>query len=282
MTVVIPVYNMEKYVEEAVESVLRQTFRDFEVVVVDDGSTDRTPEVLRRYGSEIRVIRQMNAGGAAALNAGISEARGTWMAWLSADDVWEPRKLEREVEFISSHPEVALVYTDYTYIDARGRYLSREHFPCPQGRTAVILKLIRRCFINGSSTLIRRDVFEQIGMYDEADRLTPDWDLWLRIALRYPIAHVPEPLVRYRIHGEQTSTRSDRMERSAKRVVSRNVRRMGPFLGTLAAAVWLARRVRKFPALIRRSVAGNTLGGQLGDLLEAIVILVDAETTRYS
>lgn len=277
MSVVVPAYNQEAYIAECLDSILGQTFRDFEVIVVDDGSTDRTPEILSRYGETIRVIRQDNRGGAAALNAGIRSAAGEWIGWLSADDVWEPSKLERQVEAIRRASDVRLVYSDYIYIDAHGNYLSREHFPCPPTRTKVMLKLIRRCFINGSSTLIHRDVFARVGVYDERDRLTPDWDLWLRVALAFRIAHVAEPLVRYRLHGEQTSARHDAMEKSSKRVVSRNVRRMGVVLGSAAAIVWLARRIRNFPAGIRRSVGNRSVSTQLRDFLEALVILVNEE-----
>ncbi len=280
VSVVIPVYNMEKYVAEAIDSVLSQTFRDFEVIVVDDGSTDGSPAVLAAYGNRVRVIRQTNRGGAAATNIGIHRARGRWISWLSADDVWEPTKLERQVEIVSARPDVGMVYTDYVYVDPEGIVLSGEHFPCPSTRTRRLLWLARRCFINASSTLIRKDVFHRVGLYDETDRLTPDWDLWFRIALDYEIVHVPEPLVQYRIHPEQTSARRDLMERSARRVFSRNLRRMGPAIGALAALLGLIRQLRSFPAFVRESVGhGRNVTTQLKDFLEWGAILVNPQTT---
>ena len=270
VSVVIPVYNQDRYVAAAIDSVLAQTFRDFEVVVVDDGSTDSTPAVLARYASRIRVIRQRNRGGAAALNTGIRAARGEWIAWLSSDDLWEPAKLERQVEVLHREPRVGMVYTDYVYVDADGRLLSRESFPAPPTRRKVLLRLIRRCFINGSSTLIRRAVFDAVGWYDEGDRLAPDWDMWFRIAAAFDIAQVPEPLVRYRIHGEQTSSKRDLMDRASKRVASRAVRRMGPVLGSLATLVLLRTQLRNFPAHVRTSVGGRTIPRQLRAALTSV------------
>jgi len=247
---------------------------------VDDGSTDDTPEVVASYGSRIRSIRQPNRGGAAALNTGIRAARAPWIAWLSADDLWEPTKLERQFEAIRQAPDVGLVYTDYVYIDPTGTILSGEHFPCPSTRTRTLIWLIQRCYINGSSTLIRREVFDRVGFYDENNRLTPDWDMWLRIARVYGIAHVPEPLVRYRIHPNQTSAKHEMMERSAKRTASQALRRLGPVLGSAGALLRFKKDIRNFPAHIRSSVGGRTFSRQLRDVLESAILLVNPETTR--
>ena len=281
VSVVVPVFNQQEFIGEALHSIFGQSFRDFEIVVVDDGSTDETPAILARYGKDIRVLRQPNRGGAAALNAGVRAARGEWIAWLSADDAWEPSKLEEQVNALGQSPDAGLVYTDYVYIDSAGKILSREHFPCPVPRWRRLIWLARRCYINGSSTLIRKDAFANVGLYDESDRLTPDWDLFLRIARKYNIVHVPEPLVRYRIHGGQTSARRDLMERSSRRVFSRNARRLGPALGALVATLGLIKQVRSLPAFIRRSVGHNrSFVRQFKDLLEWLVILVNPETLR--
>ena len=279
VSVIVPVYNMDKYVAETIDSVLSQTFQDVEVIVVDDGSTDQTPSILARYGSRIGVIRQENRGCPAALNRGIREARGQWIAWVSADDVWEPTKLKRQVDATRDSRHAGVLYTDYVYIDKDGKVLSGEHFPCPITRRKTILRLIRRCFVNGSSTLINRNVFEAVGLYDENDRLTFDWDMWLRIALVYKFFHVPEPLVRYRIHSEQSSAMSSIVEKASRRVASRTFRRMGSFLGAWAALLVFKRQIRTFPALIRCSVGRRTIFRQGKDLFEWLVILVNPATT---
>src|SRR3990170_7611608 len=113
VTVVIPAYNMASFLPEAIESVLSQTYHDFELLIVDDGSTDETPRILAGFGDRIRVVRQENRGGAAALNTGIRSAQGDWIAWLSAYDAWEPTKLESQIRALARKPDAGLIYTDY-------------------------------------------------------------------------------------------------------------------------------------------------------------------------
>ena len=128
--------------------------------------------------------------------------------------------------------------------------------------------------------MIRSDVFEVVGMYDETDRLTPDWDFFLRVASAYDIAAVPEPLVMYRIHPGQTSSAAQRMDRAARRVASRALRRMGPLLGSWAALLRVRKEIRNFPGHVRTSAGGRTLGHQFKDFFESLVILVNPHTTR--
>ncbi len=279
VSVIIPVFNMESFVADTMASVFQQTYPDFEVIVVDDGSTDGTQAILQRYERRVKILRQSNRGCPAALNRGIREARGQWIAWVSADDLWEPTKLEKEMEVVRARPQVGLVYTDYVYVDRDGRVLSREHFPCPRTRRKTLLRLIRRCFVNGSSTLIHRRVFDDVGLYDETERYIFDWDMDLRIAQKYELGHVPEPLVRYRLHPGQNSSRQDQVERESRRVMSRSLRRFGPFLGAWAALLLFNRQIRTFPAYVRQSVHERTISRQLGDQLEWMVFLVNPYTS---
>lgn len=263
VSAIIPVYNQERYLGSAIDSVLGQTFRDFELIVVDDGSTDRTPEVIASYGSRVRAFRKPNGGGASALNLGIREARGEWIAWLSSDDLWEPTKLERQVAAIRGNPSAALLYTDVLQIDAEGHALGRQHFPCPADPRERAILMVRRCFINGSSTLIRGDVFTAVGLFDEADRLTPDYDMWLRVVGRYEVVHIPEPLIRYRIHPGQTSANVHAMQRSGRRVAGRALRRMGPGLGAWGALLRLKDEVAVFPWRVQRKGGNQSISGAL-------------------
>jgi glycosyltransferase involved in cell wall biosynthesis len=255
VTAVIPVYNQERYLGEAIDSVLGQTFRDVELIVVDDGSTDRTAEVIASYGSGIRTVYKPNGGNASALNRGIREARGRWIGWLSSDDLWEPTKLARQIAVLEREPSVDLIYTGYYVIDPEGRVLERVTPPFPPTHRKFMLRLVRRCFVNGSSVLVRREVFNEVGFFDEADRLTSDYDLWLRMAPRCNFRGIPDPLVRYRIHPGQLSRKREAMERSRKRVAARGCRRMGSLTGATAAVLRLRDEALLAPWLVRTGQA---------------------------
>jgi glycosyltransferase involved in cell wall biosynthesis len=273
--VIIPVYNQdESYLREAIGSVLAQTYRSLELIVVDDGSTNGTPEVIASYGPRLRSIRKPNGGVASALNAGIREARGEWIAWLSSDDLWEPDKLARQLEALRGARSVGLVYSDSLVIDSLGNVLDRQSCPNPSTVRRRLVRLVRGCFINGCSTLVRRAVFDDVGPFDEGDRLTPDYDLWLRMVPHYDVLHVPEPLVRYRIHSGQTSARREEVERAGKRVASRALRRMGPALGGLGAVLRLKDEIASLPWRIRRTGGGCSLASRVKAVADSLRYLV--------
>ncbi len=252
VSVVIPVFNQERYLGMAIESVLAQTFRDFELIIVDDGSTDGTPNVIGRYGEQVRPFHKPNGGGASALNLGIREARGEWIAWLSSDDVWEPTKLARQMAAVQANPAAEFVFTDDLVIDSDGNVLQRRHFSVASSRNRRLLQLARGCFINGSSTLIRRDVFHRVGYFDERDRLTYDYDLWFRIVQQCELLNLPEPLIRYRVHGTQGSHNYEGMMLAWHRVLSRWLRRLGPALGAIATALIVKDELMVMPWRIKR------------------------------
>src|SRR2546428_6068372 len=179
------------------DSVLEQPWRDFEIVVVDDGSTDDTPSVIASYGAQIRSIRKPNGGGSSAVNAGIAIAQGEWVAWLSADDIWEPTKLALQMDVAAQSPTIALVYADFVYIDESGIELRQHRTADPGGRRRRLAHLVRDNYINGSTVLVRKKVLDDVGKLDESDPYSPDFDLWFRIASLYELAHVPVPLVTY-------------------------------------------------------------------------------------
>ena len=201
----IPVYNQERYVAECVESALDQTYRDHEVVVVDDGSTDRTPEILAAFGGHIRSIRQENRGAAAALNHGIREARGEYVAWLSSDDVFLPRKLERQVALLDHDRGIDLVYTDFYEIDGEGQVLREVKSPHYGDRREFVRRMLWNNFVNGSSVLFRKSAFEAAGGFDESMRLHADGTMWFRMLKHGSFGHVAEPLLKYRWHAGNAS-----------------------------------------------------------------------------
>ncbi|MFZ5823279.1 MAG: glycosyltransferase [Bacillota bacterium] len=212
VTILIPTYNHQRYLAEAVESALHQTYTDREVVVVDDGSTDRTPEILARYGRAIRVIRTENGGTPSALNTGIGAARGEWIAWLSSDDAFLPDKLARQLALAAEQPALSVIYTDWYVVDGAGRVTDQLGTPPYRTRRQLIRGLFAGCVINGSTTLVRREALDRIGRFDERLKQAHDWDLWLRLARDHEFGHVRAPLVRYRWHGENMSAGPDALD----------------------------------------------------------------------
>ncbi len=203
ISVVIPVYNGANHIAEAIQSALDQTVLPDEIIVVDDGSTDDTLSVLAQFGSTIRIIRQKNKGNAAARNTGVLTARGTWIAVLDADDVWEPQKLETQLKHTS---DADIIYTNVRNFGEAG-YVSEITFgqnEMPSGE--VLTELLRDNFIAHSSVLMRRSIVESVGGYDESLLACCDWDLWLRLAMRGArVRAVEEPLTRYRWRPDSTS-----------------------------------------------------------------------------
>lgn len=212
VSVVIPVRDGERFVGAAIDSVLAQTMRDFEVVVVDDGSTDRTAEILAAYGDRIRVHRQKNAGVAAARNAGAAIARGAYIAFLDADDVWLPHKLERQMPLFDDE-EVTLVYAAVRIVDEELRPL-REVAPCaPDDALSATLCVGPAPVPLTMTGIVRRSAFEAVGGFDERLSTSADADFVCRVALHYRLASVPEALALYRQHGMQMHLNVDAMER---------------------------------------------------------------------
>ena len=202
VSVVIPTYNYAHFLPRAVESVLTQTLPASEVIVVNDGSTDNTPDVLARYGDRIRVIHKRNEGLPAARNTGAMLASGDLIAFLDSDDAWLPRKLELQVRRFGSEPDLGLVHCGVRDVDSKGVPL-REHLDGLEGWVALELLLFRRAVIlgGGSAAVVRRSAFLEVGGFDTRFRHSEDWDFYYRVASVYKVGFVPEILVHYRLHG---------------------------------------------------------------------------------
>ena len=221
VTVVIPVFNGENYLEEAICSVLNQTYRDFEIVVVDDGSTDGTWAIIERYIAAnpgvVRGIRKQNGGTAAALNAGIQVANGKYFAWLSHDDRFLPHKLEAQLALLDSNPEIVGVYSDYTRIDEAGSRIGLVHATWyPQSKT--VRRFLQNPYINGSTLVVERRCLQEVGLFDEAVRYAHDALMWVHLIQRYQLAHIPEPLTEYRIHSNQATEKKRQAVRRDNRL----------------------------------------------------------------
>ena len=203
LVVVIPTYNYGKYVSAAVESVLVQSREPDAIVVVDDGSTDDTAQDVAEFGDRVRYIRQENAGVSAARNRGVAESTGELIAFMDADDTWEPTKLERQAEIFERDPEVGLVHCGMREFDSDTGETIAMHTEGMEGDVADELLLWERPVINvsGSSIMVRREAFEEAGGFDTRMKCGEDWDLCYRIARRWTVGFVPEPLVNYRSHA---------------------------------------------------------------------------------
>jgi glycosyltransferase involved in cell wall biosynthesis len=213
VSVVLPVRDGERFVREAVGSVLAQTYSDLELIVVDDGSTDATPDVLAGFRDErLRVLPQEPSGLVAALRRGVAEARAPLVARMDADDVSEPERLERQVELLDRRPRVGMVATWTAVIDEEGRELRREVLPAAHADLARRL-LLRNPFQHGS-VILRREALDEAGGYRGDYGANEDYDLWRRFARSWELACVPEVLYRYRVHaGAVTKTDPERIAR---------------------------------------------------------------------
>jgi len=206
VSVIIPAYNAEAFIRQTLESVLSQTYKNIEVLVVDDGSKDRTPEIVQSFAQKderVRLLQQSNAGVAAARNLAIANSTGEFIAPIDADDIWYPQNIEKQVQcMLRAEPSVGLVYAWSAYIDEQGLLTGGHKISREEGE--VYIPLVRGNFIgNTSAALIRRTCFEQIGGFNSQLRAQnaqgcEDWDLYLRIAERYEFRVVPEFLVGYR------------------------------------------------------------------------------------
>jgi glycosyltransferase involved in cell wall biosynthesis len=213
VSVVIPSYNSARFVCEAVESALNQSYRPHEVIVVDDGSTDDTVQVLDRFRGSIRYVYRPNGGLSAARNTGIRESGGELIAFLDADDVWLPEKLKRQLACLAENPCAALVHSDVLYWDVATGQKTRQD----RGRRHYVGSCYERFFqgnrVTPSTILIRRDCLSRVGFFDEGIRrpTTQDYDLCFRIARSHELAYVDQPLIHYRLHGMNFSKRTREM-----------------------------------------------------------------------
>lgn len=221
VSVIIPAYNAADFIGQAIASVLGQTFADFELIVVDDGSTDGMGAVVAQFQDErLGYVYQRNRERSAARNTGIRLARGEFIAFLDADDRWLPQKLARQVARLRANPQVGLVYVG-GFVEEDGRVFFEQK--C-RFRGDVLGPLLTEDNIvtgSASSAIVRRECFAKVGLFDEQSSVCEDWEMWIRIARHYPFDFVPEPLVRLRVHGGNTQKQAARMAAGTERFFAR-------------------------------------------------------------
>ncbi|MGD9043438.1 MAG: glycosyltransferase [Desulfobacterales bacterium] len=193
VSVIIPTYNRGWIVKEAIDSVLEQDFSDYELIVVDDGSDDDTPEILKTYRNKITVLRQPNKGVSAARNRGIEAAMGSLIAFLDSDDLWLPRKLSAQVNFFKRHPEAVINQTQEHWIRNGIRVNPKKRHHKFSGM--IFERSLALCLVSPSAVMLKKNLFGIVGVFDEQLPACEDYDLWLRISCRYPVHLIDTALV---------------------------------------------------------------------------------------
>ncbi len=213
VSVIVPSYNAEAFIAETIDSVLHQTFDDLELLVVDDGSTDRTVEIVEGYGDAVRLIRQENAGVCVARNHGIAAARGAFICLLDHDDFWFPHKLARQLRAFEEYPQAGVVFSRFILWerDKHGAFSCPSRFLLtdyedgidPEYSGWIYHQFLLDCWMLTSTAMFRAEVFDRCGVFDEALPFSEDWDLWLRISRDYPMVRLSRPTALYRQHQAQ-------------------------------------------------------------------------------
>jgi glycosyltransferase involved in cell wall biosynthesis len=226
VSVIIPTHNSARFIAEAVKGILAQTYRQREVIVVDDGSTDDTRSVLRAFGDQVRYVYQHNQGPAAARNAGIRMARGELVSFLDADDAWLPNKLELQAAFMTAHPDVGLLFADAE--ESEGSTIQKASILATMKFGADVLsqrplkqafaKLLVENFVPTSTVMIRVSSLSKSGLFDEELQNAEDRDMWLRLAATCGVACLPQVLARKNSHGSNISSRTEVALRSRIKV----------------------------------------------------------------
>ncbi len=208
VTVILPTWNRADWLQKSIESVLVQTFRDFELVVVDDFSTDSTAEILAAYSGKIRsIFLTKNRGVSVARNAAISTSDSEWIAFLDSDDFWHPEKLQKQIAQTKNRPECPIHFTDEIWIRKGVRVNPKKKHQKKEGW--IFKPSLELCLISPSTVLLRRELFEIHGLFDETLPICEDYDLWLRLTAKHPVALLNEKLMtRHGGHADQLS-RSD-------------------------------------------------------------------------
>ncbi|MBD3345011.1 MAG: glycosyltransferase [Chitinivibrionales bacterium] len=215
VSVVIPLYNGEMFIVECLESVFAQTEQPVEIVVVDDGSTDKSVEIVKSFGGNITLVSQKNGDVSAARNAGVEAAGGELIAFLDQDDLWEQCKLEKQIASFCREPEIDLVFTDLIKIGASGK----RHRPKDRDRIARSLTdrtlfktLALKNLLMPSAVMVKKESFTRAGYFDESFATCGDYEMWLRMAgMDMRFRYVPEPLTVYRYHGANESKKTELM-----------------------------------------------------------------------
>lgn len=215
VSILLTCFNHIRYLPECWQGIRAQTFRDFEVIAIDDGSTDGTREWLKANAKDAKLLfNENNLGTYASLNRGLEEAKGDFIAILNDDDLWAPKKLEAQLALFERHPKVGLVHTDGGFIDGEGKPLAGSPlgFEFPRTETGnAIIPLLYANKIIASAALVRKSCFDEVGSFNPEYFGSGDWEMWLRIVEKWDIGYVDEKQTFYRVHGDNASHKLERI-----------------------------------------------------------------------
>lgn len=224
VSVIIPTYNRANLIKRAISSVARQTFKDLEIIVIDDGSEDDTDKIVQNIAdSRIRYKKIDHSGVSRARNEGIKSSRGRWIAFIDSDDEWLDTKIEKQLKYLENHPQYLACHTDEIWIKDGVRINQGKKHKKYAGN--FFLPSLKMCLISPSSIIIQRDIFTEIGGFDESFKYVEDYELWLRLTSKYEVGYINEKLViKYGGHNNQLSSKIDGIEKYRMRALEKFIK----------------------------------------------------------
>ena len=225
ISVIIPTFNRKLFLLNAINSVLTQTYQNIELIIIDDGSSDKTLDKIKKYKSEIKIFRQKNKGVSAARNKGIKLSKNKWIAFLDSDDRWHPEKLEKQINYLKKNPKYKICHTDETWIKNGVRV--NPHNKHKKKGGYIFENCLDICRISPSSVMIHKSVFENVGLFNTKLPVCEDYDLWLRITAKFPVLFLNEKLIiKFGGHPSQLSKKYWGMDRfrikSLENIINQN------------------------------------------------------------
>lgn len=221
ISVITPTYNRADFLKETIESVLNQDYENIEHLIVDDGSTDKTRELIREYepNRKVRYFFQQNSGQSVARNKGLNEAKGDYICFLDSDDYFLPGKLKKQIEAFEQNPTVDLVYGDYIFVDANGNRLDQKNMIRYSGK--ITDQLLKDNCVSMNTTMVRKGLIDSEGGFSEHVKFADDYDLWLRLSVDAQFLYLPEKLSAYRLMNNQISSNKRARFESNEEIICR-------------------------------------------------------------
>lgn len=252
--IIIPAYNAARYLAAALASVEAQTFADWRIMLIDDGSTDNTAEVaapfMERQGQRFKYIKQENQGLPAARNAAIRNSSSEYMALLDSDDIWLPDRLAESLRYLESHPSVGISHSSVAFVDETGKILQTFDTPQKHGEGMVAPYIyMRKLQLPCPTVTFRRSCIEKVGLFDETMRATEDRDLWFRIALHFEVGFIPKVLAHYRVSAASMSSDPNRMLQAQLRFIEKHYG--APGCGALTRRIALSHCYRQYAEALK-------------------------------